>query len=179
MKKATIYTRKGDNGTTTLASGEKVDKDCIRVEAYGTIDELNAHMGLLAAAVQHDGLRSEIDAISNNLFLVGGYLACGNADATPIPSEAIERIEAQIDALDTTLEPIRSFLLPPCTEAAARANVCRTICRRAERRIVALSKSAAVDPLIAGYVNRLSDYLFVLSRILSRGNEKFVEKHWK
>lgn len=179
MKKAAIYTRKGDSGTTSLVGGERVEKDNVRVEAYGTIDELNAHLGFLTSAAECKEYTASIEAISNCLFAIGGYLACGQPAPSPITGEEIEALEAQIDAWDATLEPINRFLLPPCTEAAARANVCRTICRRAERRIVTLSQQADVEHLVAAYVNRLSDYLFTLSRILSRGNEKFIEKHCK
>ena len=179
MKKAAIYTRKGDSGTTSLAGGKRVAKDDARVEAYGTIDELNAHIGLLAAAMGQNEHSKAIEAISNNLFAVGSYLAWENPCSVPVTTEAIERIEAQIDALDSRLRPIDRFLLPPCNETAARANVCRTVCRRAERRIVTLAGNANIDPLITTYVNRLSDYLFTLSRILSQGCEKFVEKDWK
>ena len=179
MKKAAIYTRKGDCGTTSLAGGKRVTKDDARVEAYGTIDELNAHIGLLAAAMGQNEHSEALEAISNNLFTVGSYLAWENPGGMPVTPGAIKRIEAQIDALYSRLEPINNFLLPPCNEAAARANVCRTVCRRAERRIVTLAKTTNIDPLITTYVNRLSDYLFTLSRILSQGCEKFVEKDWK
>lgn len=179
MKKAAIYTRRGDGGTTSLVGGERVGKDSVRVEAYGTIDELNAHLGFLASAVECGEYAVSIEAICNRLFAIGGYLACGQPAASPVTGEEVEALEAQIDVWDATLEPINNFLLPPCTEAAARANVCRTICRRAERRVVALSQQASIEPLVIAYVNRLSDYLFTLSRILSRGNEKFVEKHCK
>ena len=179
MKKAAIYTRKGDNGTTTLADGERVAKDCVRVEAYGTIDELNAHLGLLAAAMEQNEHRATVEAVCNNLFAVGCYLASKTPHSVPVTNEAIEQIEEKIDTLDSKLKPINNFLLPPFIEAAARANVCRTICRRAERRIVTLAKDTSIDPQITKYVNRLSDYLFTLSRILSQDNEKFVEKHWK
>lgn len=179
MNKAIIYTRRGDDGTTSLADGKRVTKDNVRVEAYGTIDELNAHLGLLAAAIEDKQLRFSVEALTNNLFAIGGCLACETVTASPVTVEAIKSIEEEIDILQSRLEPIKSFLLPPVTEAAARANVCRTICRRAERRIVTLANTISVHSEIIMYINRLSDYLFTLSRILSAGNEKFVEKHWK
>ena len=179
MKKATVYTRRGDNGTTSLATGERVKKDDAAVEAYGTIDELNAHLGLLAAAISDEPLRCKIVQIENKLFAIGGYIAYACTMNNPVSDEDIKKLELEIDLLDASLEPIKNFLLPPDVEAAARANVCRTICRRAERRVVAYAESTPLHNNVLMYINRLSDYLFILSRILSCGNEKFVEKYWK
>lgn len=178
MKKATVYTRKGDNGTTTIIGGKQLDKDHARIEAYGTIDELNANLGLLIAAMGENTHTGQVENITNNLFSIGSYLASENA-VCPVTGQALRELEESIDVMEAELPQLHSFVLPATTEAAARANVCRTICRRAERRITTLSKEAVISTNTTAYINRLSDYLFTLSRLLGHTTEKYWEKHWK
>lgn len=179
MKKATIYTGTGDTGTTSLIGGTRVPKDHARVEAYGTIDELNAQLGLLVAALSNKESIAFIEHTESDLLSIGSYLATEDNAACPIHCDAIKRIESAIDHLEATLTPMHRFILPASNEAAARANLCRTVCRRAERAIVTLDRESTVAPSVLIYVNRLSDYLFLLQRQLLDGEEKIWEKHCK
>ncbi|MBQ4063051.1 MAG: cob(I)yrinic acid a,c-diamide adenosyltransferase [Bacteroidaceae bacterium] len=175
MKKATIYTGCGDDGTTSLMHGTRVSKDHPRVEAYGTIDELNACIGLLCACLpaEHHTLMQRIE---NNLLTIGCALA-DETDSTPtIAEEDITTLEEEIDKLEASMPPMHKFILPATNEAAARANLCRTICRRAERRLVTMQRECPTAPCTATYINRLSDYLFLLQRQLAEGVEKKWEK---
>lgn len=178
MKKSAIYTRNGDKGTTSLIGGKRVAKCHPRVEAYGCIDELNAHIGLLMAAISTHPQQHILEGIANNLFNIGSILACEESTAD-VPQSAIEKIEEQIDTISALLPQQKGFLLPPTAESAARANLCRTVCRRAERKVIALAEENEVSATICSYINRLSDYFFVLSRLLCSGAEKYWEKHWK
>ncbi len=171
-----IYTRTGDAGTTALVGGSRVSKDSPRLNAYGTIDELNSHLGLLAATPGVDAPSIDfIQSIQNRLFNLGAYLATPSESATPdtlpapkgIDESEIRHIEAEIDRLDTTLPPLNSLILPGVCPAACQANIARTVCRRAERHIITLAATSPVHPLAIAYVNRLSDYLFTLSRHLN------------
>jgi cob(I)alamin adenosyltransferase len=168
-----IYTKTGDAGQTSLVGGKRVSKASQRLEAYGTIDELNSHLGLLAAMQNVDPESGNIlHSIQNRLFNLGAYLATDNTnnpDLIPagITTEEIQTIEAEIDRLDATLPPLTSFILPGGSIEASQANVARTVCRRAERRLIALADQATVHPLALSYVNRLSDYLFTLGRHLN------------
>ena len=171
-----IYTKTGDDGQTGLASGARVSKSDARVEAYGCVDELNAVIGV---ARLHSGQNDRIDAmlgrIQNDLFDLGADLATPAQDDDFTPSEMVLRIvpaqatalEAAIDALNEDLEPLRSFILPGGSEAAARVHVARASVRRAERTMTALATKAPVNPAALAYVNRLSDYLFVLARAIN------------
>ena len=179
MKKATIYTGTGDNGTTSLCGGTRVAKDHPRVEAYGTLDELNAHLGLLAASLDNAATIGFIEEIENCIFNIGCHLANENCQDSPVDESDIERLEKEIDAISTSLPQLKSFILPAGCEQAARANVCRTICRRAERGMTTLGKKHEVPSLAMVYVNRLSDYLFVLQRQLLDGKEKIWQKACK
>lgn len=174
-KKATIYTGKGDDGTTSLAGGERVKKNHARVEAYGTLDELNAHLGLLVAALNHNEKIVFIEEIENNILTIGYHLANEKSEECLLTDEATANLERAIDRLETSLPPMRNFILPGKMEAAARANLCRTVCRRAERAIVTLGETHNVSHKAMVYINRLSDYLFLLQREL-QGNE---EKKWE
>ncbi|MBQ6966206.1 MAG: cob(I)yrinic acid a,c-diamide adenosyltransferase [Bacteroidaceae bacterium] len=179
-----IYTRTGDHGQTSLVGGQRVSKTSARIESYGTVDELNAHIGQLIAdnINQHD--RDILTDIQNQLFVLGGYLATDNTarDVRPcniLKPQAVTALEQEIDAINATLPPFRHFILPGGTRAAALSHVCRTVCRRAERRILALrDQGADVDDTVIAYVNRLSDYLFVLSRKLNIDENK-EEKIWQ
>ena len=172
-----IYTRTGDDGTTGLGSGERRGKDDLRIEAYGTIDETNATIGMVRLATQDDDSYSTLDAmlarIQNDLFDLGADLStpvpAGTAKAETalkIDAHQVERLEGEIDALNASLSPLKSFVLPGGTAAAAHLHLARTVCRRAERLMVALSRvdGETVDPVGIRYVNRLSDFLFVASR---------------
>ena len=169
MKKSNVYTRTGDAGTTSLAGGTRVPKTHIRLEAYGTVDELSSHLGLLAALLTEDADRNELITIQNNLFVVGASLASDTTVSKPGPAatltaDAVEKLERAIDVADEPLPPWRGFTLPGGTQAAAQCHVCRTVCRRAERRILALAAEVPVDAVLQVYMNRLSDYLYVLAR---------------
>lgn len=150
-------------------------KDHPRVEAYGAIDELNAAIGLLAAAMQPQA-RPLIEEIENTLLDIGCILAHAQECTATIEPCRIEALEQAIDKIEAELPPQHSFILPCRGEAAARANLCRTICRRAERRIVALQHEHPVEPQLLEYINRLSDYLFLLQRQLGEGTEKKWDK---
>ena len=175
MKKATIYTRQGDTGETSLIGGTRVAKDNPRVEAYGTIDELNASIGLLSTCLQESEYPLLLQ-IENTLFGIGCTLANPSSNTATIKDSEVQALESEIDKLQEELPAMHSFILPCQGEAAARANMCRTICRRAERRIVTLQREHPVAPLVVKYINRLSDYLFLLQRHLSEGAEKKWEK---
>jgi len=179
MKKATIYTCTGDSGNTSLAGGTRVAKNHPRVEAYGTLDELNAHLGLLAASIDNAATIGFIEAIENSIFTIGCHLADENSQEMPVNESDIERLEREIDTISASLPPLKSFILPANSEQAARANVCRTICRRAERVMVTLGKEYTICPRAMVYMNRLSDYLFVLQRQLMDGKEKMWQKPCK
>jgi cob(I)alamin adenosyltransferase len=179
MKKATIYTCTGDSGNTSLAGGTRVAKNHPRVEAYGTLDELNAHLGLLAASIDNAATIGFIEAIENNIFTIGSHLANENDQESPVNESDIEKLEREIDTISASLPPLKNFILPANSEQAARANVCRTICRRAERQMTTLGKEHKVSHLAMVYANRLSDYLFVLQRQLLDGKEKIWQKPCK
>lgn len=183
MKMNKVYTRTGDDGTTGIVGGERISKSHARLEAYGTVDELNAHLGLLAAMMPHDAERENIVRIQCNLFNVGTHLATDQS-TTPLypsaqlPDGEIDRLEQDIDRLLSRLPEQPGFVLPGGTAAAAQAHVARTVCRRAERRIVALAETAPVGENVRQYVNRLSDYLFVLAKIINF-NSGQSEIMWK
>jgi cob(I)alamin adenosyltransferase len=165
-----IYTRTGDDGTTGLGSGERRRKDDLRVEAYGTVDEANAAIGLARLATADD---KPIAAIQNDLFDLGADLCTPASDTPPayeplrIVEAQVDRLEREIDRLNADLSPLRSFVLPGGTKAAAALHLARTICRRAERLMVALAAQEPVGAPALKYVNRLSDFLFVASRYVN------------
>ena len=185
-----IYTKTGDKGMTSLCDGSRLSKDDIRVEAYGTLDELNAHIGLLISLLQtsssKEGVRSAVNLtdflseIQEELFVIGGELARAEIKTEELVStqKLIAKIETIIDELSSQLPIQHHFVLPGGTLPAAQSHVCRTICRRAERRIVTLSHIAIVSPEIFKFVNRLSDYFFILSRYLNKDSVT-NEKIWK
>lgn len=168
MKKSLIYTRGGDKGRTSLADGSRIAKDDIRLESYGTIDELSAHLGLLATQVATPHDQAFLQAIQNVLFCVGACLSTPSDKPAPagcaVAPEQVAQLEAEIDAIDATLPPLHAFVLSGGSPSAAEAHVSRTVCRRAERAIVTLDRQQPVAPDLLRYVNRLSDYLFVLAR---------------
>ncbi len=171
MKKSNVYTRTGDSGTTSLVGGTRAPKDSPRLEAYGTVDELNSWLGLIAtAAVLDPADRVLILDIQNRLFDIGSILATEPDSAwqpAPLPAEAIVSVERAIDRLDSALPVHNRFILPGGSPDAARAHIARCVARRAERRIITLAADTTVDPVVIAYINRLSDYLFVLARALN------------
>ena len=162
-----IYTRTGDAGTTGLGDGSRTPKDSLRVEAYGTVDELNSFIGLLRAELTVDHPCQELlSRIQHELFDLGGELCIPGYEI--IRQSGIDRLEQAIDALNEHLPPLKDFILPGGNRAASLAHVARTVCRRAERRVQTLSGTEDISPLGLKYLNRLSDYLFVLARTLAR-----------
>jgi len=169
MRITKVYTRGGDMGKTSLVGGQRVSKASARLEAYGTVDELSSHLGLLASMLSDGEDKEMIIRIQNCLFNVCTNLAT-DQEQTPLSTSAhlpdgeIEMVEQKIDDIMKLLPEKQGFVLSGGTQKAAQAHVCRTVCRRAERRIVALSEEAKISPEILQYVNRLSDYLFVLAK---------------
>ncbi|RMD69838.1 MAG: cob(I)yrinic acid a,c-diamide adenosyltransferase [Gammaproteobacteria bacterium] len=159
-----IVTRTGDKGTTGLGDGRRVAKDDPRIEALGTVDELNSFLGLLATRAS--SLRGDILAIQQTLFDLGGEISLPGQAL--LQEEKVSRLEARIEALNRPLPPLEEFILPGGCEAAALAHVSRSVCRRAERRLVTLAHREPVNPTSLKYLNRLSDYLFVAARTLNR-----------
>lgn len=166
-----IYTRTGDDGTTALFGGQRVNKDDLRLEAYGTLDELNAFLGALGEHPVCAEERDWVRTLQHDLFNLGSHLATVDPDMAqhlpPMPGERIAEMEAWMDARDAELPELKSFILPAGHPAVAAAHVCRTIARRAERRLVALARNAEVPALIPTYINRLSDVFFVWGRWIS------------
>lgn len=165
-----IYTRTGDKGTTSLVGGKRVSKTDPRLEAYGTIDELNSFIGLMLSIMDDKAESAEnIRWIQQKLFNIGGCLATDTSsfqlpDSCKVLPADVERIEKMIDSVQEGLPEQKSFILPGGTQAASYAHVARTVCRRAERLILALPDEAKVPSELLQYINRLSDYLFVLAR---------------
>lgn len=162
-----IYTRTGDDGTTGLADGSRVAKASTRVEAYGTIDELNATLGLVLAAAIPAPVRVTLTRIQHELFNLGGELATPGGDPL-VKAGDVARLEQELDAFNAALPPLKEFILPGGGTAAAACHLARTVARRAERRLAALAAEETVNPAGLHYLNRLSDLLFVLCRVLTR-----------
>ena len=182
-----IYTKTGDKGETSLYGGTRVSKAAARVESYGTLDELNAFIGLAKAEISDEKVLSQLQKIQFDLFTVGSeaatptdklLLANGkNRLDVMISDKEITELELWMDDFDAELEPLRFFILPSGGKAAATLHVCRTVCRRAERAMVFLNETEEVRPELIKYLNRLSDYLFILARYISKiSGEK--EDYW-
>jgi len=175
-----IYTKSGDAGDTGLGDGSRVPKDHPRVAAYGGVDELNAVLGLLLAQCPELSEKELIRGIQNDLFDVGADLCVPqSADETAgqrlrVRPEPAARLESAIDRLNEPLEPLKSFILPGGSAAAAWCHLARTVCRRAERDVVTLARSETVNPQVIVYLNRLSDLLFVLGRVCNGGGQNDV-----
>ncbi|MBS0231454.1 MAG: cob(I)yrinic acid a,c-diamide adenosyltransferase [Proteobacteria bacterium] len=163
-----IYTRTGDDGTTGLGDGSRVTKDAVRVEAYGTVDEANSCIGLLLAAEMPAEVRALLVHIQHQLFDLGGEL-CIPGHAAIFDAD-IEALETQIDCFNRDLPALKEFILPGGGEAAARCHIARTVVRRAERLTVTLAAAEDIRPQPRQYLNRLSDLLFVLARVLARAS---------
>jgi len=164
-----VYTRTGDDGTTGLGTGGRVGKDSPRIEAYGTVDELNSQVGLALSCGVNDAIAPALRAIQNDLFHLGSDLCIPEEEKERQPVPRIEErhvaaLESLMDRLSEELAPLANFVLPGGAPAAAQLHVARTVCRRAERLVVALSRSEAVGPHTVEYLNRLSDALFVMAR---------------
>ncbi len=174
-----IYTRTGDKGTTGLGDGSRVDKDDIRVEAFGDIDELNSLIGLLMTEIdEHDSLYPIFETVQQNLFNLGGELSVPGY--TLIENTHISELENALDAINAELPPLKDFVLPGGNRAAAHSHHARAVCRRAERRVVSLNKADnSTRPECQAYLNRLSDLLFVCARALARrsGGEEVLWQH--
>lgn len=168
-----IYTRTGDQGTTGLGDGSRVAKDDVRVEAYGTTDELNSSLGLILCEAQvPEDLRYWLEEIQHDLFDLGAELCVPGH--TVLTAAFVERLEQQIDAMNANLPPLKEFILPAGNRAASACHLSRTICRRAERRVFTLSKTDSVNEWGLKYLNRLSDFLFVAARVLARADGQEV-----
>jgi cob(I)alamin adenosyltransferase len=172
-----IYTRTGDDGTTGLGDGSRVPKDSLRVEAFGTVDELNSAIGVLLATPDiPPGVRASLTDVQHELFDLGGELCIPGHRA--IEAEHVARLEKSLDEFNDALPPLKEFILPGGGPAAAACHLARAIARRAERRVWTLAHSESVSPEVAKYLNRLSDLLFVLARVLAR-HERGVEVLWR
>ena len=161
-----IVTRTGDAGTTGLGDGSRVAKDSARIEAIGGVDELNSTIGVLLAETVPDAVRQCLVAVQHDLFDLGGELSIPGY--TSMTEAHVERLEADVERFNAGLAPLKEFILPGGTRAAALAHVARTVCRRAERALVAAASTEAITPTSRIYLNRLSDLLFVLARTLNR-----------
>ena len=161
-----IYTRTGDDGSTGLAGGERVPKDHPRIEAIGSVDELNSAVGVLRAAQTGAAIDPVLEGVQHRLFDLGGELAMSDVVLVP-PGRTVE-LEQQLDRFNADLPPLAEFVLPAGSEAAARCHLARAICRLAERDLLRLSRQQPVNPAALTYLNRLSDLLFVLARVLAR-----------
>jgi len=174
-----IYTRTGDDGTTGLVDGSRRPKHCERLEAVGAVDEANAALGFAHLSLA-DEVASRIRRIQNDLFDLGADLATPGEDFTPsemvlrvVPAQSLW-LEEAIDAVNSQLEPLTSFILPGGSEASARLHLARTAARRAERAVTALAEAEPVNPAARAYINRLSDYLFVLGRAVNDGGKSDI-----
>lgn len=178
-----IYTRTGDKGQTGLLGGTRVPKNDPRIEAYGTVDELNSHIGMLRdLAVPHHS--DQLIGIQNTLFAIGSRLASGSVEEAEkfkvpqVSDQEISALENAMDAMDAELEPMRNFILPGGHPAVSQAHICRTVCRRAERRVIDLADQTVVPEVIIRYLNRLSDLLFMMARHLGKLNN-VEDTPWK
>lgn len=184
MTKSSLYTRTGDAGSTSLVGGSRVKKNCVRIEAYGTVDELSSCIGLVGSGKDcPPDVVAQLTDIQNELFNIGSYLATESEDGKEIAcksliSDKLSQLESWIDGWDEKTPKIFAFVLPGGCDLSSRAHLARTVCRRAERRILDLAEEAYVDPEVLRYVNRLSDYLFILARYFNHhtGHEEIT---WK
>lgn len=182
--KSHLYTRTGDKGLTCLIGGTRVEKTDCRIEAYGTVDELNAQLGLLHTYLTEADDCSQILKIQRLLFVIGAHLATDQSvtalnEYSTITAEQVSELETCIDRIDEQLPALKAFVIPGGTRGAAQCHVCRTVCRRAERAIQLLATALPVSAEVLCYINRLSDYLFALSRkinVLTGADEIFWDK---
>lgn len=177
-----IYTRTGDDGQTGLYGGKRVHKDDFRIEAYGTVDELNATLGMVRTAAELPAeLENLLQAIQNELFAVGAELATPNPDESGtrfVTEKTVQNLESQIDLFESELSPLQQFILPAGSFAAASLHLSRCVCRRAERRVVTLQReSPEVSALVVEYLNRLGDLLFVVARV-ANSRQSVADAPW-
>jgi cob(I)alamin adenosyltransferase len=166
-----IYTKAGDQGKTALFGGRNVSKSDLRVDAYGTIDELNAHIGLLRDQVQMVDIQDFLKNLQDRLFTIGSHLASDPKNHPMLPdihNTDITALENAMDQMEESLEPLRHFILPGGHPTVSYTHLCRTICRRAERLVVALHEVEPVEALVLQFLNRLSDYFFMLGRFIAK-----------
>ena len=169
-----IYTKTGDKGETGLFDGTRVPKDAIRVDAYGAVDELNATLGCVVASLEDGQIADVVQQIQRDLFAVGARLADprltreGKSERDRFEPARVAQLEEIIDRFEAELPPLRRFILPGGSRAGAWLHLARTVCRRAERRIVTLARETEISPIVLTYMNRLSDLLFVLARAANR-----------
>ena len=177
-----IYTKTGDKGTTSLFGGARLSKADIRIHSYGNVDELNSYIGLVRDQLNEPELRNELTIIQRVLFSIGSHLAADpdkeNLWLPKIDSSEIEMLESSIDKMQNELEPLKHFILPGGAPLISHCHIARCVCRRAERSIVLLSESQEVLPILLEYINRLSDYLFVLGRYIAHLND-VTEIKWE
>jgi cob(I)alamin adenosyltransferase len=166
---AKIYTRKGDAGETSLFSGERVAKDEPRMEALGAVDELVACLGVAKAEITDAALKERLTAIQSELYLLLASLATSGPPKAALPEDAAPRLEATIDALEAELPPLKDFIMPGESRGSAALHHARTVCRRAERRVIAAGRGTQPPAAAVVYLNRLSDLLFVMARAIDRG----------
>ena len=182
-----IYTKTGDKGTTSLANGERVSKTDARLEAYGTVDELNSWVGMVRASIRDNGqwtidngegsIDEQLRWVQNKLFNLGAALSC--APGEWISAADVQQLEHWIDRMQAELPPMRAFVLPAGGEAVARCHVCRTVCRRAERRMLEIGNGKCeAGNVELQFVNRMSDYLFVLARYVGHKLDE-IEQNWQ
>ena len=172
MEKSKIYTGTGDRGTTSLVGGQRVSKAHQRIESYGTIDELNSFIGLLITSLEDPADTEFLSFVQHKLFTIGSYLATDQSTTelrieSRVTPESIARIEGEIDRVDSTLPKMRHFVLPGGCRSASLAHVCRTVCRRAERAALRADQRYGVDATALVWLNRLSDYFYLLGRTLT------------
>ncbi len=180
-----VYTRGGDTGETSLFGGQRVRKNALRVEAYGQVDELNAVLGLARAEIDEADLDKRLRTIQSSLFDLGGELATPDIEKREdkgkgiprISQDEVDELESWIDASEEELEPLRNFVLPGGARGAALLHLGRTVCRRAERHLIGLAAQEVVGPLLLRYLNRLSDLLFVMARVVN-GRAGVEEPQW-
>ncbi|NRA10340.1 MAG: cob(I)yrinic acid a,c-diamide adenosyltransferase [Crocinitomicaceae bacterium] len=177
-----VYTKKGDSGTTQLIGGTRVVKSSMRIESYGTVDELNSYLGLIRDQEISTSQTEQLLEIQDRLFTMGSLLAADpkgtKMELPQLKDSDVENLENWIDQMEETLEPMKSFILPGGHTTVSFCHIARCVCRKAERIVVDLNENEKIDPVILTYLNRLSDYMFVLSRKLS-SDLKTNEIHWK
>lgn len=165
-----IYTKKGDAGTTSLIGGTQVAKFHYRIAAYGSTDELNAQVGAVRDAIDDASIREFLYSVQNNLFIIGSILASDGRNQMKLPEieeEEVTKLEKEIDQIEKQLPELRNFILPGGHSLISACHIARTVCRRAERKTVQLNENERVNPMIITYLNRLSDYFFVLARLMA------------
>ena len=176
-----MYTRTGDRGETGLFSGERVLKDSLRVEAYGTVDELSCWIGYTRSLIESDEIDAIMERVQQDLFVVGTELATRQKEShvqkVQVTQDMVNRLEQEIDRLDAELSPLSTFIIPNGTGTAAALHVARAVARRAERRTITLAQEEGLNPPLVPYLNRLSSLLFVLARVVDK-RAGIEEKNW-